>query len=196
MKAFKNFILIFFVRDQWTPKGPAKDIWRNNFKDYHQTDLGAGLLILSRNKILKTISKGGDKDLRHIAVRLDIDGKPWNVLLVDIMHAPWHSRKGAFTKISKLIDQLNDLPLVILGDFNTPLDSAYIEIIRNKNMKEVFENVGQDWQISWSTSKPVLCIDQLWVNNKIEPRTAIFEWTSVSDHLPLTVTVEPKKEAK
>jgi endonuclease/exonuclease/phosphatase family metal-dependent hydrolase len=185
----KKADLMGFVEAGWADS-EARSLWPKHFKDYYQTELEGGLIILSKHKIVEVLSKDGDEDLRHLAVAIEIDSVIHHLILIDLLHSPRNSREGAFNKIAALIDKFGDRPLILMGDLNTPPDSVYMNKLRNRNMKEVFEEAGQGWHISWSTLIPILAIDQMWINDKLKAHTARLDWTTISDHFPLTATIQ------
>ena len=128
----------------------------------------------------------------YVASELNVRGKAINVIVVDVMHTPLRPRKEAFVKLGRLVDKYGDKPLVIMGDFNTPMNSVYMKYLNERQMKESFDSVGQGWHLTWPTHRPFLDIDQFWANPKITLKTADLEHSWLSDHFALTVTFDPK----
>ncbi len=77
---------------------------------------------------------------------------------------------------------------VVLGDFNTPADSAHYEPLR-RTFVNAFEEAGQGYGASWPSFAPLLTLDQIWVSGPVEVLHCELGWSPVSDHRPVIAEI-------
>lgn len=107
------------------------------------------------------------------------------------------ARKKAMTLIVKMLKTLNaeDLPVVLMADFNAPTTEACFDIVRNtmvctRDVAPITDDVMtyNGWFLSSNT--PYIC-DHIWISNGIECseyRTVTVPYdghTLISDHYPV-----------
>jgi endonuclease/exonuclease/phosphatase family metal-dependent hydrolase len=97
-----------------------------------------------------------------------------------------------------LIDKLpnDDAPLVICGDFNdTPLSYTYNQMLK-AGLKDAFLTVSKGIGKTYCGRLPLLRIDYFWYNDNIE----VIEYKRIkqttSDHYPLLMSFNIKKETE
>lgn len=97
-----------------------------------------------------------------------------------------------------LIDKLpnDDTPLVICGDFNdTPLSYTYNQMLK-AGLKDAFLTVSKGIGKTYCGRLPLLRIDYFWYNDNIE----VIEYKRIkqttSDHYPLLMSFNIKKETE
>ena len=103
------------------------------------------------------------------------------VMIVDFDAIVAYSRKPAFDRLFQLIDAIGDVPLIVMGDFNTPSDSVHFTELR-KRMKSAFESAGSGYAKTWPMPLPVLDIDHIWVSRHFEIAACGHRTTFLSDH--------------
>ena len=77
---------------------------------------------------------------------------------------------------------------VILGDFNTPADSAHFELLRRSHVN-AFEEAGAGYAASWPGFAPLLTLDQIWVSAPARVQHCELGWTLISDHRPVVAEI-------
>ena len=118
-----------------------------------------------------------------------LDDRRLTVLLVDITPNPFFSRQKAFEQLLPMIDALQDRPLLVMGDFNTPTDSVWIGKLRQR-LTNAFEEKGNGFSETWPMPLPVLAIDHVWVNDRIKVAACSQEGSVHSDHQMVKVDIE------
>jgi vancomycin resistance protein VanJ len=87
------------------------------------------------------------------------------------------------------------LSFVIMGDFNTPIESVFLEPLRD-NYLNTIEQGGRGFDCTWPVPCPVLTIDQMWVNQSWKVQSSQLGWTWVSDHRPIVseISLNPTRQ--
>jgi len=112
------------------------------------------------------------------------------LVVVDVRSHPFVSRRLALDAIR--LDAVSiDGPLVVLGDFNTPPESAWFDAYR-RAFVNAFEHSGRGWVATWPSPLPVLQVDHVWTRGLTPLRT---ERCSVSgfDHRAVVVELAPSR---
>ena len=110
------------------------------------------------------------------------------------MHSsPLYQRGGPLAVIAEVAEAAADRPLLVLGDFNTPLDSAHLAPLRRIH-ENAFESVGAGYRPTWPAPLPLLALDQVWGNERLRFDRCRHGWSTCSDHRPVVteVTILPK----
>jgi vancomycin resistance protein VanJ len=104
---------------------------------------------------------------------------PLDLLAIDLVSDPHRLRKSRMAPIIEWVaGHDRRVPLVIVGDFNTPRDSIYFEPLR-EHVFHAYEKVGRGWPYTWPTPFPLYAIDHAWVS----PRVRIYRYRLVSSRL-------------
>jgi vancomycin resistance protein VanJ len=163
----------------WKEKFPEYDISPNRF---------ASLIMVRNGKILDLDYGRLAETSKHRIVRLRIKGRPFTLMLVDIDSTPWISRQEAAATTTNQAMQLLHEPTLLLGDFNIPARSAYLDELRTK-YRNVFETVGRGYQPTWPLPLPIHTLDQAWTNRHLDALSCHHGWTSYSDHRPVIMEI-------
>ncbi len=105
------------------------------------------------------------------------------LLVVDIKSTVTNHRKAPIQRLAELAASQTG-PVVIVGDFNTPVDSVFLQSIR-RDFRNAFEVCGNGLHSTWPMPLPVVAIDQVWGNQRILFHTIQIDRTYVSDHCPI-----------
>ena len=184
-----------------TEQAEFPDFWTERLPGYSAIRLGSGMMILCRGEILGmqpgnvTVAEESEAVCRYRVIPLKVDGVPLRVLLMDVKSHPLIFRKPVFLRLGELVDDLNDQPLIVAADFNTPINSVWVDHLRGR-LANSFEAAGTGYRETWPTLLPVLCLDQVWGNNRLTWRRSRSGWSIRSDHRSVTaefsVVPEPK----
>ncbi|MEW4530574.1 endonuclease/exonuclease/phosphatase family protein [Maioricimonas sp. JC845] len=172
--------------------GPATEeqraLWRNACPGYDVTFLGNEMMVLTRGTSgdSATFNLSNHTEVRQLEVVLP-EGCV-TCLLVDVASSPMFPRRQALKELAAIADAASDRPLLILGDFNTPSDSVLFGPLRDGH-DNAFEEAGRGFRPTWPVPLPVLDLDQIWTNRKVEIRECGIGWWWVSDHRPVHVLV-------
>ncbi len=142
----------------------------------------AGMTLFSRYPMqgLGTLPITGG---RAWAVRISSPLGQFDVVAFDLISHPLLDR---FTPMRELSEWIRKrpvaLPLLILGDFNTPRDSLSFRPIR-KYVNNAHEASGGGWPYTWPVPLPMYSIDNAWVSQDIRVYQHRHKPSRHSDHL-------------
>jgi endonuclease/exonuclease/phosphatase (EEP) superfamily protein YafD len=173
-----------------TEQAEYPDFWTERLPGYSAMRLGSGMMILCRGEILAmqpgnvTVADEPEAVCRYRTISLRVGGVPMRVLLMDVKSHPLMFRKPAFVRIGELADSLADQPLIVAADFNTPINSVWVDCLRSR-LTNSYEAAGEGYRETWPTLLPVLCLDQVWGNDRITWHRSYNGWSIRSDHRPV-----------
>jgi endonuclease/exonuclease/phosphatase (EEP) superfamily protein YafD len=140
--------------------------WQAGFPDYHLVLGAQEMLCLVRGEVLSVekgvLLRGSYRSL----IRTRVRGRDLTVLQVDIMASPPANRRIPWQTLTALAETLRAEPLLIAGDFNTPLETAYAPALRAV-AANAFETAGRGCAATWPMPLPVLSLDQMWTNRHL-----------------------------
>ena len=170
------------------PSNEFRALWRRRFPQYDISFLGGGMMCLVRGTSSDArVSKlDGYTQIRELDVT--IRGTDLRCLIIDVYAFPLYDRRAALSGIAQLAEQSAARPLLVLGDFNTPVESVHLADLRRAHTN-TFEQAGDGYAATWPTIAPVLSLDQIWTNANIEVLDCRHGRTSSSDHRPVLATV-------
>ena len=174
-----------------TEQAEEPDFWTSRIPGYSAFKLGSGMMILCRGEIIEvqpgnvTVSEEPEAVCRYRIISLKVDGTPMRVLLMDVKSHPLMFRKPAFVRLGELVDGLADQPLIVAADFNTPINSVWVDHLRSR-LANSFETAGEGYRETWPTLLPVLCLDQVWGNERVTWHRCRRGWSIRSDHRSIT----------
>jgi endonuclease/exonuclease/phosphatase (EEP) superfamily protein YafD len=163
-------------------------MWRSELPEYDISFLGGGMMCLVRGSSgdARPLRTDGYSEARELDVT--IDNRQLRCLIVDVYAHPLYDRRSALTAIAALAEHSADRPLLILGDFNTPVDSLHFADLRRHHVN-AFEHAGAGCIATWPSLAPVLSLDQIWGNPHLQVQTCRHVLTTASDHRPVVATV-------
>jgi endonuclease/exonuclease/phosphatase (EEP) superfamily protein YafD len=170
------------------PSDEMRSMWRQRFPDYDVSFLGGGMMCLVRGTSSDSRVQRID-DYTHVReIDATIDGTDFRCLIVDVYAHPLYDRRTALTAIAQLAERSAVRPLLVLGDFNTPVDSVHFAELRRSHVN-AFEQSGSGYAATWPAFAPVLSLDQIWANAEVEVLDCSHLRTRASDHRPVLVQV-------
>lgn len=125
----------------------------------------------------------GDDDFgRYVRAELLVKGKNITVYFVDMGSSPHHPRKSALSDMFRnaMAEDKKSL-LVMMGDFNTPYESAWFDPYK-EHFKNAFAESGKGFMESWPLPFSLLTIDHIWCGNRLKPVNATMMHNGISDH--------------
>jgi hypothetical protein len=155
------------------------------FPDHQVSLLGGGIVLVSRWPSGESSPyQVGDAETECRVREIDIQtpSGTWTVFGIDLGSNPLYDRGPAFRELARLIERRSDHPVIIAGDFNTPLDSVHYEEFRDLGLREAFQTAGDGYLPTWPLPLPVLSLDQLWMNEHLTPIRCERLWRIRSDH--------------
>lgn len=159
----------------------AADAFNARLPHYTLLDPVFGIMLLTKGECLQVVDDWLPPAGKYRRVHLRIARRDLEVWVVDLESNPFGARADTFRRLAHKIENFGDRPLVVMGDFNTPSDSLLFDAIR-RHAVNAFEAAGRGYQATWPVPAPVLTLDQVWVNPRVEPLAARLEWSWRSDH--------------
>jgi hypothetical protein len=102
---------------------------------------------------------------------------------VDVQSNAFKDRNKPLMDLDSWLSALPaDLPLILVGDFNTPRDSVYFTPLRKK-LRNAFEIAGWGWPYTWPMPLPMYALDHTWVSPGIQDCSYQLRPALCSDHL-------------
>lgn len=173
--------------------GPSNEemrrFWRDSLPLYQVVGPKHGMVVLAKGSVVEQAGGrlGDSGTYGHYSVQLR--DRALEVIVVDIKSNPLLSRREEFAHLARILDDLAEHPVIVLGDFNTPVDSAFVELL-SARARNVFQAYGDGYYATWPIPLPMLSLDQVWTNARVSPRSCELLWTWRSDHRPIRVTLE------
>lgn len=173
-----------------TQQGQDPDFWDTAVPDYYAYCLGGGMTVLARRSShageVRTIKKGQfPRAFRYRIVELSgaNQGRRLRLMIVDVKSDPLTFRRPAFDRIAQIASEFEtpDIPLLVVGDFNTPLDSVHVDLLR-RELRNAFESSGDGYRETWPVVLPVLSLDQVWGTSGVHWHRCWRESSVRSDH--------------
>ena len=167
--------------------------WKQGCPGYKVSLLGAGIVLLTRGQSGESTVHEFPDGSRARQITTTVNGQTLNLVIVDIQANPFSSRKEPLSQLAQVVAPLASETTLILGDFNTPADSALLEPIRS-HYAMAFDQAGQGYRATWPIPLPVLAIDQAWASASVDVTSCQHLWTQASDHRPVALTVRNADE--
>jgi endonuclease/exonuclease/phosphatase (EEP) superfamily protein YafD len=168
--------------DEW------KEFWNEQLPGYRSYLAGGGLVILTRGEIVETHVMRLPGWSSCADVRIELDGRRIRVLLVDAVVRPFSNRRDVIERSLELARAHPELPTIVMGDFNTPIDSVWFEEAR-RDFTHAFEEAGDGLFTTWPVPFPILAIDHIWLSRHFSVGCTRIGWSWVSDHRAIVTDV-------
>ena len=171
---------------EWSEQRRA--FWKQSCPGYHVSMLGGGFVCLTKEPAGAGVAVPLPAEGQYRQLDVQSSGQSVTLLIVDIPSNPLSSRRECLHQLAADADALGDRPVIIVGDFNTPSDSAHFHPLRRTH-RHAFETGGRGYAATWPTPLPVLCLDQIWTNRHIEVLSCRHDWSVASDHRPVLAEI-------
>ncbi len=158
-----------------------KQNWKTRFPEYSWSLIGGGTQLFVKGEIGPPWVKPQPDGTRISRSVVTIKGMTFHCFVVDIASTLMLSRAPALEVLSEFVEKSAEENVIILGDFNTPRDSVHFKRLRKKHLN-LCEVVGKNYAATWPQPVPVLSLDQIWVNQQIEPVACDHKYHKNSDH--------------
>ena len=166
--------------------GDLQPRWRDQLAPRVITELRREMFVAAPGpaELVESGSLGGagEYELR----RVSLGGRSVLVLMVDFDGEVLRPRRPAFEKLYELVEARVADPLILMGDFNTPSDSAFFDRLHAK-MRDTFDEAGSGHRATWPMLLPVLSLDHIWVSAHFRVICCQHETSPYSDHRAVVV---------
>lgn len=155
--------------------------WRREMPGYEIVELRAEMLCLVRGKIAPEEIHPIPTDLNYALLRTEVRGHAVTLLQIDISASIFKSRRRALAELTALAHEHRHENLSVLGDFNTPRESVWLDPLRAE-MAHAFETAGRGTAETWPMPLPVLALDQIWTGSGLRTLHCTQGNSFLSDH--------------
>ena len=155
--------------------------WQAELPDYEAAELIGEMTCLIRGRILSREDRVLAANSYYALIRAEVRGHPLTILQIDINANLFRSRARAFTNLATIARPHLGENLLVLGDFNTPRESAFFDPLRT-DMTQAFETAGHGLAETWPMPLPVLNLDQIWSGRRLRPVWCQQGYSVRSDH--------------
>ena len=90
-------------------------------------------------------------------------------------------RKQLQAVVERLPLTVDEVPLIVGGDFNAPPDDAIFRLLQPQ-LRDVFRQAGVGWGNTIDNELPLIRIDQIWASEHFAPKIAYAQATKHTDH--------------
>ena len=170
-------------------RAQTPDFWRSVCPDYTPLPLSSGMTLLVRGDATLVEHDRAGPVCRWRVADVSVRGKSLKVAVVDFTSNPILFRRPGFDALGDLFERRRDEPLILAGDFNTPIDSAVAGSLR-QHATNAFEEAGEGFRETWPVFLPLMKLDQLWGNSHVYWRRCRHQWSLHSDHRPVVAEFE------
>ncbi len=159
----------------------AKARWEAEFPGYQVVELPGEMTCLIRGQVLAQENRRFVLNSFYALLHVEIRGHPVTLMQVDLNPMPLSSREPSFTGLTALTRPHYGENFILLGDFNTPRESAYFAPLRAE-MNQAFEAAGHGLAETWPMPLPVLSLDQIWSSRRLRAIYCEHGSSFFSDH--------------
>ncbi|WP_437204205.1 endonuclease/exonuclease/phosphatase family protein [Planctomicrobium sp. SH664] len=169
-----------------------KQFWREQLPEYDVTNAGGGMYYLAKGTSGEVTGEkiAWESNLRQL--RITVRGVEYHCFIADLGAHIHRLRKTGLEGVAKFADEHPSERVLVMGDFNTPPDSPQFARLRQHH-RLLFEVVGDGYAPTWPVPLPVLQLDQIWVNQHLQPVLCWHGFSSASDHRPVHAIVRTQR---
>ena len=174
---------------KWTEE--TQRAYETNFPKHQAVLLGHEMAVIHRGKLIGKSVKYDHEYGGVCHVEFEFDDTPLHLVFVDLKPQPYRSKKKHMAFVYDELEQIGKKENVIIaGDFNLPLDSIYLEDLR-ENYDHCAKYVS-GWIETWPRPIPLLTIDHVWAGRDLSVTGVERTQVWCSDHVGWVVDFQVK----
>jgi endonuclease/exonuclease/phosphatase (EEP) superfamily protein YafD len=155
--------------------------WRERFAGYTVLGPGGGLVLLVRGDVESSRFHELVGISAALAADLEVGGRKLHLVLADLDASPRFDKRRLMESLLGLADSRAGAPVILMGDFNMPIDSRWFRPLRAR-FAHAFEQSGSGRLATWPAETPLVALDHVWVSPGLRPACAVLVSTGLSDH--------------
>jgi endonuclease/exonuclease/phosphatase (EEP) superfamily protein YafD len=187
--AFQADVIGLVEAERNFPLSLDPTFWRRRFPECSVEHPQKGMVLLVRGRVLirgyQRLARGSHARWWDVELR----GREFRVVIVDIASNPLQPRQAALAQLQSLVESSSNRPVLVMGDFNTPLGAPSLNALERSGMKSAEKVRGRGYHCTWPTPVPVLTLDQIWTSPHFAVHASGTGWTWQSDHRPVSAVV-------
>ncbi|MGJ5641974.1 endonuclease/exonuclease/phosphatase family protein [Formosa sp. S-31] len=154
------------------------DAFKIHFPEYTIKQLNGEMVLAVKGTINDTEYRYISEASKYNFVTTTIHNHRITILIPDLLANASKSKRSDLKKVLHIAEDQNiDF---IIGDFNTPYESAFLDPFHTHY--ESFHAYNNGFTATWPTVFPVLEIDQIWLNKRWQPVKLNKKFHFNSDH--------------
>lgn len=162
--------------------------YEENLPDYDCQVMPRGLIVLTRWPARMRARGKLDGIGAYANFDISMPHRSFRLVLVDVHADPFMARKPSLDEALAHANQ--DPQCIIMGDFNTPLESVHYASYHAAKLRNAFVTAGRGFRETWFWGLPVLSLDHVWCGPSWKVIEARRIRDQASDHDALLVTLE------
>lgn len=160
----------------------SQTFWKEHFPEYTAAPVRENLIVLVKAGDVEELEHGGLAGGGcYRLFTINLRGNRFQILLADLASNPFRSRRPPLDRLFEVLQNNQNIPTVVVGDFNTPPTSICFDKWRS-HWTRAWDATGTGYEPTWPQPLPILAIDHLWGNRHITFRHCRTEWSRCSDH--------------
>ncbi len=163
------------------PSAKHLAFWRSRFPGHTVILPGGGLVLIVRGNVVTSDMRELIGISRLLVADVEIDGAALRLALADLDASPRFDKKTLLERTFDAARGGDTLPTIVMGDFNTPIDSLWFRAVRERYV-HAFEKAGTGFLATWPAEWPFLAIDHIWAGRGLTATCARLEVSPLSDH--------------
>ncbi len=145
--------------------------------------------LLVRGEILESRYVTADNRTRFKEAVVRVSGRRLRVVVADLGSNPLVSRRTGFEALEELLNPGSHLPLIVMGDFNTPIESVHFNPLRSRGLTHAFVSSGHGFSETWPAFLPLLSLDHIWIGPGLRSIGCKLQRSPASDHLSVLAAI-------
>lgn len=163
-------------------------VWESRLPNHTVTYLPGCVTLLSAYPVSKVCVSTMGINSRVLTCELSTPAGPVSLVMTDLESNLFSPRGPLIARVYESAESL-PRPTIVLGDFNTPLTSAFFRDFRG-SFRHAFKSSGSGLIPTWPALLPVLDLDHIWLSPDIVPVRARTLRTLHSDHAAVIADVK------
>jgi len=186
MRPFDPHVIGLVEAGPSTPEHVAR--WRSAFPGYTVVMPRENLAVLWKGDI----GRYGAGELDGISQYADVVGTieqlEVRLVLVDLDASPRFDKQRIVPEVFRIAGEGDTRTTIVMGDFNTPLDSTAFVGARSR-FQHAFEESGRGLPATWPSRVPLQSIDHVWLSSDLTPTCTTLVASRGYDHKQVRVRV-------
>lgn len=170
-------------------EGKVAKLWNTRFPGRSVAVLRGECAVIADGSIRHANYGSLNRAGRYHVMKLTLRDHAITLILVDFDADVTRSRAPAFEKLRDVIASHRGESVLVMGDFNTPIDSPHFAMLRGP-LRDAFEAAGRGPSETWPVPLPLLSLDHIWIHPSFRIVNAQLGWSGLSDHRPVIVDLE------
>jgi len=145
------------------------------------------------------VKLGSGEEIAVLGTHLASTRPSFHLWLRDRWHRLAQDRRMRREEMREVVGVMDAVPagtpIILGGDFNAPAGDAVFSLLRPR-LRDAFAEAGRGWGNTWSSTLPLVRIDQVWVSSEWRAVNVVARWAGPSDHRMVVCDLERRDEKR